>query len=183
MKYTEHGLLKHSKVGSLINFQSLNLHWSVLLDQIPLQLEREGIKEREDGERGGWGGGIVRGSHLLKYFHQRGAIIQGKWLIEGWLLFNDIQYIWLTHDLHHVNVYFMITGHLHDGVILLLRPESCGFFLSYANYRLCYLNLTGITTFKCEWKNEKNSGHSSKMTPSCKWPIVTVHLFFIELYR
>ena len=60
---------------------------------------------------------------------------------------------------------------LHDAVILLLRPESFGFFLSCANYRLCYLNLAGITKFKCERKNEKNSGRSSKMTPSCKWPV------------
>ena len=55
--------------------------------------------------------------------------------------------------------------------------------LSCANYRLCYLNLAGITKFKCERKNEKNSGRSSKMTPSCKWPVLTVHLFLIELYR
>ena len=48
--------------------------------------------------------------------------------------------------------------HLHDGVILLLRPESYGFFLSCVNCRLCYLNLAGITKFKCERKNEKNSG-------------------------
>ena len=46
-------------------------------------------------------------------------------------------------------------AHLHDGVILLLRPESFGFFLSCANYRLCYLNLAGITKFKCERKNER----------------------------
>ena len=36
----------------------MNRHWSVLLDQTPLQLEREGMKEREDGERGGVGDGI-----------------------------------------------------------------------------------------------------------------------------
>ena len=35
----------------------------------------------------------------------------------------------------------------------------------------CYLNLTGATKFKYERKNEKNSGHSSKMTLSGKWPI------------
>ena len=29
----------------------------------------------------------------------------------------------------------------------------------------------GITKFKYERKNEKDSGRSSKMTPSCKWPI------------
>ena len=66
---------------------------------------------------------------------------------------------------------FNLIGHLHDNVILLLRPESFGFFLSCANYRLCYLNLAGITKFKCERKNEKNSGRNRKMTPSCKWPI------------
>ena len=48
--------------GPLINFQcqhprhlSLNCHQSVLLDQAPLQLDREGIKARENGERGGGG--------------------------------------------------------------------------------------------------------------------------------
>ena len=44
-------------------------------------------------------------------------------------------------------------------------------FLSCANYGFCHLNLAGITKFKYEKKNEKDSGRSSKMTPSCKWPI------------
>ena len=35
---------------------------------------------------------------------------------------------------------------------------------------LCYFNLAGITKFKCEWKNEENSGCSSKMMPLCKLP-------------
>ena len=39
-----------------VPFQSLNNHWLVLLE-ISLQLDREGIKEREDGERVGSGGG------------------------------------------------------------------------------------------------------------------------------
>ena len=56
----------------------------------------------------------------------------------------------------------MTIGHLHDGVILLL----C------ANQWFCYLSLTGAFKFKYEKKNEKNSGRNSKMTPSCKWPIV-----------
>ena len=64
-------------MGSLINVQSLNRHWSVLLDQIQLQLDREGIKEREDGERGGGGG------DYFEYFHQRGAIIRGTAIIRG----------------------------------------------------------------------------------------------------
>ena len=37
--------------------------------------------------------------------------------------------------------------------------------------RAFVLNLTGIRKFKYERKNEKDSGRSSKITPSCKWPI------------
>ena len=72
---------------------------------------------------------------------------------------------------------------LHDGVILLLRPESFGFFLSCANYRLCYLNLAGITKFKCERKNEKNSGRSSKMTPSYIVQMAYTSHFFENLHK
>ena len=68
------------------NFQSLNHHWSVLLDQIPLQLDRKGIKESEDGMRGGEGGDYFR------YFRQKGAIIWGRQLLEGLLLFREIWY-------------------------------------------------------------------------------------------
>ena len=60
----EHGLFKCSKFGPLINFQSLNRHSSVLLDQVSLQLDREGIKEREDGDRDGEGA-IIRGRRLF----------------------------------------------------------------------------------------------------------------------
>ena len=45
----------------------------ILLDQIPLQLDSEGINEREDGERcvcvcvcGGGGGGIIWGRRLIE---------------------------------------------------------------------------------------------------------------------
>ena len=38
--------------SSLINFQILNRHWSILLDLIVFQLDREGINGREGGERG-----------------------------------------------------------------------------------------------------------------------------------
>ena len=69
IKKTEHGPFKRFKLGSWINFQSLDHHSSVLLDQIPLQLYKEGIKEREDGERGGGGGrglgAIIRGRRLF----------------------------------------------------------------------------------------------------------------------
>ena len=37
---------------------------------------------------------------------------------------------------------------------------------------LFFFKLAGITKFKYERKNEKDSGRSSKMTPSCKRPIV-----------
>ena len=62
-------------------------------------------------------------------------------------------------------------GLLHDDVILLLRPESFRVLVSCANKGFCYLTLAGINNFKCERKNEKNSGRSSEMTSSCKWPI------------
>ena len=51
-----------------------------MLDQVPLHLDREGIKEREDGERGG--GRLFQEGDYFKYFHQRGAIIRGRRLIE-----------------------------------------------------------------------------------------------------
>ena len=56
----------------------MNRHWSVLLDQIPLQLDREGIKESEDGERGGEGGWLFEGGDYFKYCYQRGAIIYSR---------------------------------------------------------------------------------------------------------
>ena len=49
-------------------------------------------------------------------------------------------------------------GHLHDDVILPLRPEFISFFLSYLNL-----------VIEARFAQEKNSGSSSsKMTPSCK---------------
>ena len=59
------------------NFQSLNRHWSVLLDQIPLQLDREGIKESEDGMRSGEGGDYPREAIILD------ISIKGARLFEG----------------------------------------------------------------------------------------------------
>ena len=60
-----------------------------MLDQIPLQLDRDGIKETEGDERGGGGGG----GNYLKYYHQRGVIIQWRRLIEGQLLFEEIRHV------------------------------------------------------------------------------------------
>ena len=49
------------------------------------------------------------------------------------------------------------------------NPSGFSFLVQIIAF--CYLNLAGITKFKCERKNIKNSGCNSKMTPSCKWPI------------
>ena len=43
-------------------------------------------------ERGGGGGRLFDGGDYLKYFGQRGAIIRGRRLIEGRLLFEEIRY-------------------------------------------------------------------------------------------
>ena len=43
------------------------------MDQIPLQLDKDGIKEREDGEKEGGGGALFEGSDYFKYFHQKGG--------------------------------------------------------------------------------------------------------------
>ena len=85
------GFLSVPNLVPWCNFQSLNRHWSVLLDQIPLQLDRKGIKESEDGKRGGEGG------DYFKYFHQRGAIIQERRLLEGWLLFKEMRCFKIKH--------------------------------------------------------------------------------------
>ena len=56
-----------------------------------------------------------------------------------------------------------VIGHLHDDVILLLQPEPCKVLLSCVNKGFCFVNLAGITKFKYERRNGKDSGRSSKM--------------------
>ena len=64
--------------GSLINFQSLNRHWPLLLDQIPLQLDREGIKKERMTRGVEWGGGW-----LFREAINRGtAIIRGNTVVQ-----------------------------------------------------------------------------------------------------
>ena len=67
--------------------------------------------------------------------------------------------------------HFATIDHLHDDVVLLLRPESFRVLLSCANWGFYYLTLAGISKFTYERKKGKYSGRSGKMTPSCKWPI------------
>ena len=57
----------------------------------------------------------------------------------------------------------VVIGHLHDDVILLLQPEPFKVLLSCVNKGFCFVNLAGITKFKYERRNGKDSGHSSKM--------------------
>ena len=84
--------------------------------------------------------------------------------------------IHIPYDRHYEvsfgpNPYQNPIGHLNDGVILLLRPESLRVLLSSANQCFCYFNLAGITKFIYERKNERYSGCASEMTPSGKWRI------------
>ena len=64
-----------------------------MLNRGALQLDREGITGREDGERGRGEGRLFEGGDYFKYFHQRGAIIRGTRLIEGRLPLEEIRYI------------------------------------------------------------------------------------------
>ena len=64
-------------------------------------------------------------------------------------------------------------GHLHNDIIYYYDQNPSGFFFLVQNTAFV-INLAGITKFKYEKKNEKYSGRSSKMTPSCKWPIIEI---------
>ena len=51
-----------------------------MLDQVPLQLDREGIKEREDGERGV--GAYSREAIISNISTKEGRLIEGRLLLE-----------------------------------------------------------------------------------------------------
>ena len=42
---------------------------------------------------GGGGVGLFEEGNYFEHFGQRGTIIQGRWLIEGWLLFKEVRYL------------------------------------------------------------------------------------------
>ena len=52
--------------------------------------------------RGAGVGRLLEGGDYFNYFRQRGVIIRGRQLIEGWLLFEEIQYfeIWDELSVH-----------------------------------------------------------------------------------
>ena len=64
--------------------------------------------------------------------------------------------------------------HLRHGVILLLRPESFTFPLSYLNLVIPARFTKQKHLLAQESKTLKDSCRSSKMTPSCKWSIISV---------
>ena len=53
-----------------------------MLDQAPLQLDRGGIKEREDGQRGG-GGRLLEVGDYFKHFGLRRRLFEGRLFIRG----------------------------------------------------------------------------------------------------
>ena len=62
-------------------------------------------------------------------------------------------------------------GHLHDGVILLPRPECFVKMLSYPNLSPPLGRKRQLENESDNRGDRQHSGLSSKMTPSCKWPI------------
>ena len=63
---------------------------------------------------------------------------------------------------------------MHDDIILLVRPESFMVLLSCANQAFAIQTSLGLQNLNMRGKKEKHSGRGSKMTPSCKWPILTM---------
>ena len=63
-----------------------------------------------------------------------------------------------------------LIGHLHDEDILLLRPESFSFFLSYSSE----FSMTKASLVCTKEQPLKDSGRISKMTSSCKLPITVL---------
>ena len=54
-------------------------------------LRERGLKKERMVRGGGGGGRLFEGGDYFKYFRQRGAIIRGRRLIEGQLLFEEIR--------------------------------------------------------------------------------------------
>ena len=69
-----------------------------MLDQAPLQLDREGIKAREDGERCG-GGRLLEGGDYFKHFGLRRRLFEGRLLFEHCFVSES----WLSKIVSHSN--------------------------------------------------------------------------------
>ena len=64
----------------------------------------------------------------------------------------------LQNFMKNINGKNMLFSNYFTLAILLPLPESFRVLRSCANLRFCYLNLSGITEFRYERKNEMNSG-------------------------
>ena len=80
-----------------------------------------------------------------------------------------------------MSCFLPVNRHLHDGAILLLRPEFFSLFLSYLNLiapvRFKYQNSSNLHK---KAKPSEYPGDSSKMTPSCKWTIPGDDYFYVN---
>ena len=63
-----------------------------MLDHIALQLDREGIKGREDGERSG-GRRLFEGGKYFEIFPSKGGYYSREPIIRKALLFEEIRYL------------------------------------------------------------------------------------------
>ena len=79
--------------GILINFQSLNRRWSVLLDHLAVQPDKEVIKGREDDKRGGGdysreainlGEAIIRGNTVTNITSYKISRLPHQWKRPFW---------------------------------------------------------------------------------------------------
>ena len=112
-----------------------------MLDQAPLQLDREGIKAREDGERGG-GGRLLEGGDYFKHFGLT------RRLFEGRLLFEDcfVSESWLS---------MIIFSHsnLPEGYIMVRKdragsPIGCASIICRNDWKGKALNVTDSLEFE-----------------------------------
>ena len=77
----------------LIFSVSSQCHYQQLNEKSLCQfLTWQGEDKRKRRWKGGWARWLFEGGDYFKNFHQRGTIIQGRRLIEGRLLFKEIQY-------------------------------------------------------------------------------------------
>ena len=101
-KITYGRLFKCSKFGSLINLWAMSIRprhqsWIVLYQfcwiRFYLNLAGRGLKKEKKAKGCAGGGGRGAGGDYFKYFRLKGAIIRGRRLIEGRLLFEEIRYL------------------------------------------------------------------------------------------
>ena len=131
IKLTEHGFFKCSKFSSLINFHGLNRHLSVLLDHLSLTLDRKGDKRKIRRRAARMGGDYSRDAIILN------ISVQGRRLIEGRLLFEEIRYIHMISlpytlgrlPVHKFTSFFNSNACLHFTILTFATLPSLLFFL------------------------------------------------------